>query len=215
MGQLKDQLLSWILISSTSIRLVTEAACTLNYIQSLRLQVIAAFYEERGKTCGKWAFKLIGFFFTVVYCGTAYAILYFNGYIFYALLQIVAGFVLISGFLIPALLRVSQVNLAAGFNPLFLSRFNQNNDEYEHNDLTLDRITDNIPQQPKKRIEEDYFSEYSSKKDRSSMNELRSSRKRHYSTLVVPYLSLLGCLLFIVVLGAKLTTQIIDQVKAF
>lgn len=208
MDQLKDKFHSSILTIVTSIRLATEAACIMNYIQSLRLQLVATLYEDRGKECSKWTYKLLGLLLILVYSATAYAVLYYQGCVFFTILQFVAFFVLMSGYLIPSLLRVSQVNLAAGLPSLFLARFSQIDCYFDYSDMTIDREIETAQQQPKKRIEEEYFTDKSTKKTRLSLLDSRGPRKSRYCSMVVPYCSLLACLFCMLVLGANLFWQV-------
>lgn len=124
---------------------------------------------------------------------------------------------LVSGYLIPTLLRVSQVSLAAGLNPLFMPHSRSTSRDVSDQDFSVDRGSIDKPGSNKLKIEEDYFSGYNNQFAKSSIiqnNASRAPRKSRYLALVIPYLSLIGSLACFGIIALKLVLQIISVFKS-
>lgn len=83
---MNDSTIKWLLIITETLRLITSAACSLNYLQSLRLEIIYKLYEQRGKSCGHKTYHAVFLFMTLLYFGATYAILYYRGFIYYTMI---------------------------------------------------------------------------------------------------------------------------------
>lgn len=192
-------------------RLITGAACAMNYLLAIRLEIVVRLLERSDQKSAAKVYHAVIVALMVVYFAAVYAILYFRGFIYYTLLQVVAIFVLVSGYFIPTLLKVSQVNLAVGLNPLFFPRSRSISQDVSDHDISLDRGSSGNAQPKKHKIEEDYFSGYNRELARSSLIQSQAQDRRgksKYLALIIPYLALLaafGCF-------GIITTRIVMQV---
>ncbi len=147
-----------------------------------------------GEDCSRNVFKIIGLGIALFYVLITGVILYFESFVYSLMLQVASLFVLTSGYAIPILFRISQVNLAAGLKPLLV--FGNNLGEGE-NDASMDlsiHETDTY-QSPTERgkIEGDYFKDYYGEQKHKQQKGL--VKKKNYAGLFLPYIALLLVLL--------------------
>ena len=115
-------------------------------------------------------------------------ILLLESYVFSTLVQAISLLVLTSGYAIPILFRISQVNFEAGFKPLIFKSANMQADADTSGDLSLpdnDLVSDRSPDRGK--IEGDFFKEYYGEPRKQTVK----TRKRALGGLILPYIGLL------------------------
>lgn len=215
MNQAKKSSLTWIVILISGLRIITEGSCILNYIQSIRLYLVQKLYEEKGKTCSSLKYKGLMIGLICLYFSLAFTALYFHGYLYYIILLSISIFVLFSGYFIPGLLKISQVNLAAGLSPLFKPRITFGPEDMDVSDLSLDREDiEKESESAKVPLEEDYFSEFQNKMRKSAQGEVegksrkKKSKPRRYLNLIVPYFSLIASICCLAIILTKLYNQV-------
>ena len=97
----------------------------------------------------------------MAYIAITGVILLLESYVFSTLVQAISLLVLTSGYAIPLLFRISQVNFEAGFRPLLFKTAHREAERDTSGDISLpdnDLITDRSPDRGK--IEGDYFKDY-------------------------------------------------------
>lgn len=212
MSMAKKSSLSWLVITVAALRITTETSCILNYIQSVRLHLVQRLFERRGLACTAFAYKAILVGLVSLYFGLAFTALYLHGYIYYAALLCVAVCILTTGYFIPCLLRITQVNLAAGLAPLFKPRITFGPEAMDLSDLSIDPADgDKEPQ--KRPLDDDFFSDWQNKSRKSGhgRGETASGKKHiksgRYVSLIVPYFSLIASVCCLLVMLAGLWRQ--------
>lgn len=148
------------------------------------------FYEEQDRECTKKQFRIIGIVVALFYLAATCAILYLKPYVFSLILQFVSLFVLTSGYLVPTLLRISQIKLEAGLKLVRVqnNRDNSREDAMASRDLSFDKGYEVSPTESNK-ISDNYFQKFYGDKEKKSVHPKKDT---NCSSLITPYLCLIG-----------------------
>lgn len=149
------------------------------------------FYEEQDRECTKKQFRIIGVVVALFYLAATSAILYLKPFVFSLILQVVSLFVLTSGYLVPTLLRISQIKLEAD---LKFVRVQNNRDASQEEgmasrDLSFDKGDEASPAEPNK-ISDNYFQKFYGEKEKKSVQPKKDQNVS--CRLIIPYACLLG-----------------------
>ena len=137
-------------------------------------------------------FRLIGLAIGFFYILATGAVLYLDKFAFSILLQAASLFILTSGYLIPTLLRISQLKLEAGLRHVDDQNKRESLQEEANlaNDLSLDKQDVGSPEEDKGKIRDNYFTQfYGEKKEKESGKK----KNRNVRRLILPYTALFCC----------------------
>ena len=152
------------------------------------IQLLKKLVANENKECSNSTFRLTGCSILLAYIAVTGVILLLESYVFSTLVQAISLLVLTSGYAIPILFRISQVNFEAGFKPLIFKSANMQADADTSGDLSLpdnDLVSDRSPDRGK--IEGDFFKEYYGEPRKQTVK----TRKRALGGLILPYIGLL------------------------
>lgn len=134
-----------------------------------------------------------------IYLGIVLIILVEKHYAFSSIIQAISIFVLTSGYLVPIVLRISQLRLESGMKPWI--RPSGAEDDYMNRSLSNDMIGDvgfNVDEsiKPIPNHPEDYFGKYYGERSTKMDAIQEKAKKPNCCSLIVAYLALSGVLLF-------------------